>query len=259
MIDTHCHLTFPEFESREEAVLHAAAEVGVTGVITVSTTAPDAARCLSLARRLPGVWCTAGVHPLYSDHGPHDWNALLAVARDQRCVAWGELGLDNHYPEPAKRLQLDVLEEHLRLIVDARSSGVDKPVVIHCREAYQELIPLLRTSGLPADRFVFHCFTGGPEEMRLVLDFGAMVSFTGVATYRNAKGVREAAALAPRGRIMVETDAPFLTPDPHRGVRPNEPRFARITAEFLAGVRGEAWEDFHGEINATTTRFFGVS
>ena len=258
MIDTHCHLTFPEFAGREDVVLLAAADAGVTGAITVSTTAPDASRFLALARRLSNVWCTAGVHPLYSHQGPHDWAALLAVARDERCVAWGELGLDSHYDEPPKSVQRPVLDAHLGVIADARAAGLDKPIVIHCREAYAELIPILRASGVPPERFVFHCFTGGPEDMRLVLDFGALVSFTGVVTYRNARALQEAARLVPVGRFMIETDAPFLTPEPHRGVRPNEPRFTRVTAEFLARLRGEEWEEFHLGVNETTRRFFGV-
>lgn len=258
MIDTHCHLTFPEFEGRESAVLDAAAAAGVTGVITVSTTAPDAERCLALARRDPRIWSSAGVHPLYSDKGPHDWALLRSIIRDPRCAAWGELGLDNHYPDPPKPLQRAVLDEHLSAIAASRAEGVDKPVIIHCREAYAELIPILRASGIPADRFVFHCFTGTAPEARSVLDFGALISFTGVVTYKNAAEVRAAAALVPAGRIMVETDAPFLSPEPHRSLRPNEPRFARVTAEAIAALRGESFDAFHAHINATTTRFFGI-
>lgn len=107
-------------------------------------------------------------------------------------------------------------------------------------------------------RFVFHCFTGDPEDVRKVLDFGAMVSFTGVVTYRNASEVAEAARLVPLDRIMVETDAPFLSPEPVRGRRPCRPAFVRHTAEFLARLRGEDWETFHAAINANTEGFFGV-
>lgn len=262
MIDTHCHLTFPDFEGRVPAVLDAAREAGVTGAITVSTTTADCAHALEVARAHDRVWCSAGVHPLYADRGPHDWKALRAVAEEPRCIAWGELGLDNHYDRPPRAIQDAVLADELACIEAARTEDPDRcdmPVILHCREAFTDLVPVLRTSSIPPERFVFHCFTGGPSDMRLLLDFGARVSFTGVVTYHNAKAVQEAARLTPLDRIMVETDAPFLTPAPHRGERPCEPRHAIVTARFLAGLRGEPWEDFHAAINENTRGFFGIS
>lgn len=257
MIDTHCHLTFPDFADAR-ATMDAAEAAGVVGAITISTTSVDAPRALAVAKADPRVWCSAGVHPLYSDQGPHDWALLRIVASDGRCVAWGELGLDNHHGHPPKAVQLAVLSEQLSFIDRCRREGLDKPIVLHCREAFGELIPILRGAGVDGSRCVFHCFTGGPEEARLALDFGGMLSFTGVVTYRNARMVQEAARLTPSDRIMVETDAPFLSPEPKRGHRPCEPAFAALTARFLAALRGEAWEDFHRAIDANTTRFFGI-
>jgi TatD DNase family protein len=257
MIDTHCHLTFPEFRGREDGIMDAARAVGVWGAITISTTSVDCVEAMGVAHRVPGVWCTSGVHPLYADRGPHDWATIERVARDARCVAWGELGLDNHYKDPAKDVQLATLREQLGVIARVNRE-IGKPVVIHCREAFDELIPILRESGLPADRFVFHCFTGNEREVRLILEFGAMVSFTGVVTYANAQEVRAAAALVPVDRMMVETDAPFLTPAPHRGVRPNEPRFVVHVAEALAQIKGMGVEDLERALDANAMRFFGV-
>lgn len=259
MLDTHCHLTFPDYAGRIDATLAEAREAGVTGAITISTTTKDCLDALAIAEAHENVWCTSGVHPLYSDRGPHEWESLRRVALSQRCVAWGELGLDNHYKEPAKATQRAVLAEQLAFIDRCRREGIDKPVVLHCREAFVELVPILRETGWDASRFVFHCFTGDERDMRLLLDFGAMVSFTGVVTYRNAPEVRAAAKLAPLDRIMVETDAPFLTPDPHRGVRPNAPKFAMVTAKFLAELRDEPWHTLHDAINANTERFFGIA
>lgn len=258
MIDTHCHLTFPDYEARLRETLDEARAAGVSGAITISTTTHDCLAALAIAERFDNVWCTAGVHPLYSDRAPHEWANLERVARHPKCVAWGELGLDNHYNEPPKAAQRAVLAEQLAFIGACRARGIDKPVVLHCREAFIELIPILRETGWSPSRFVFHCFTGDERDMRALLDFGAMVSFTGVVTYRNAPEVRAAAKLAPLDRVMVETDAPFLTPDPHRGVRPNEPRFAMVTARFLAELRGEDWDAFHDAINENTRRFFGI-
>lgn len=258
VIDTHCHLTFPELAGRVPEVLEECVAAGVTGVITVCTTTGNAPEVLGLARRYPRVWCTAGVHPLYADEGPHEWALLRECIADPRCVAWGELGLDNHYDRPARATQRRVLDEHLAVIESCTRAGIERPIVLHCREAFDDLIPVLRSTGWDGSRFVFHCFTGGPGEMRRVLDFGAMVSFTGVVTYPNAAEVREAARLAPLDRIMVETDAPFLSPAPHRGRRPCVPAWVRHTAESLAALRGEAFGAFHEAINANTTRFFGI-
>lgn len=260
MIDTHCHLTFPEYEGRVGAVLAEARAAGVTGAITISTTTADARRALSVARAHDGLWCSAGVHPLYSDE-PADWNEMREVARDPKCVAWGELGLDRHYAEPAQGVQLARLEEQLGHIArwHREEPAIEKPVVVHCREAFDELIPILRASGLPAERFVFHCFTAGPREMRLLLDFGAWVSFTGVVTFRNARETREAAILPPLDRVMVETDAPFLTPEPHRAVRPNEPKFVVHVADALADLRGQGRAEFRAAVFANAKQFFGVA
>jgi TatD DNase family protein len=258
VIDTHCHLTFPELRADIPGVLARAAEHGVTGAITISTTTRDAPEALAIAEQYENVWCSAGVHPLHSDEGPHEWEVLKRVAQSPRCAAWGELGLDNHYDRPERAVQHAVLHEQLAFIQRCRAEGIDLPVILHCRKAFGDLIPVLRESGLDPSRFVFHCFTGGPDDMRMLLDFGAMVSFTGVLTYRNAPEVREAAKLAPADRIMVETDAPFLSPEPKRGVRPCEPWMTSLTARRLAEVRGEAWEALCARLDANTRRFFGV-
>lgn len=258
MIDTHCHLTFPELRALLPQVLTDAAAADVTGCITISTTTRDCLEALEIARTHDRVWCSAGVHPLHSDEGPHEWENLRRVALDPKCVAWGELGLDNHYREPARALQQEVLAEQLAHLKTWRAEGLEKPIVLHCREAFDDLIPILRESGLPPERMVFHCFTGGPDDVRRCLDFGAMVSFTGVVTFPNAPEVREAAKLVPLDRIMVETDAPFLAPAPHRGKRPCLPGWVSHTARALADLRGEPWEVFHGAINENTKQFFGI-
>ncbi|MDX2148469.1 MAG: TatD family hydrolase [Planctomycetota bacterium] len=265
MIDTHCHLTFPDFAGDEPgagvaAELAEAARHGVTGCITISTTTRDCTKALAIAQSHARVWCSAGVHPLYADQGPHDWQALERCIAERKCVAWGELGLDNHYPEPGRDVQHAVLAEQLAFIerVHRARPELEKPVVLHCREAFADLIPILKRTTLKPDRFVFHCFTGSPADMRMLLDFGASVSFTGVLTYRNAADVREAAKLVPSDRLMVETDAPFLPPEPVRGKRPCRPWMVRHTAEHLASVRGLSFEAMHERLNTNTEKFFGI-
>lgn len=261
MIDTHCHLTFPEFEGRVAEELAEAARHGVRGCITISTTPGNALECLRLATAFPNVWSSAGVHPLYADQGPFDLAPLRTCIAHERCVAWGELGLDNHYSEPPRVQQEPVLREQLELIraVDASGkAGAGKPIVVHCREAFDDLIPILAESGIGGERFVFHCFTAGPAEARKVLDLGAMISFTGVATYKNAPEVLEAAVLTPDDRLMVETDAPYLSPQPVRGQRPCRPWMVSLTAAIIASARGQTPEDFERCVDANARRFFGI-
>ncbi|MCA3004382.1 MAG: TatD family hydrolase [bacterium] len=263
MVDTHCHLDFPDFAGRIPDTLAQAAAAGVTAVITISTTTENALTIAGIARDHSNVWHTAGVHPLYADKGPHHWPNLRASAASGKCVAWGELGLDNHYPTPARDLQRAVLEDQLGFILAARTGAdggppVDLPIVLHCREAFDDLLPILRATGLPGHRFVFHCFTGTPDDARAALDFGAFVSFTGVLTYRNADDVRAAARLVPLDRVLVETDAPYLSPDPVRGKRPCVPAFVRHTAQALADLHGLPLADLEVRLNANTKAFFGL-
>jgi len=260
VIDTHCHLTFKDFRDRVPETLADAAQRGVTGAITISTTTRDCLDALALARAHDRVWCSSGIHPLHSHEGPHVWENLRTVASDPRCVAWGELGLDLHYDGEHRAVQHAVLAEQLAFIdACARSdAALDLPIIIHCREAFDELLPILRAAPFRGDRYVFHCFTGSTGDVRKVLDFGAYVSFTGVVTYKNAREVAEAARLVPDDRVMVETDAPFLSPEPHRGTRPCRPAFSRDTAEHLARIRGTPWNAFHERINANTRTFFGI-
>ena len=263
VIDTHCHLTFDDFQEPVwpggvAAVVAKAAEHGVDGVITICTTTRGALDVLAVAERFERVWCTAGVHPLYSDEGPHEWEIVERVIRHPKCVAWGELGLDNHYKEPSSDSQREVLAQHLEVIERVHASGVVKPIVLHCREAFDDLIPVLKGTKLDPSRCVFHCFTGTQGDMRKILDFGSMVSITGVATYKNTAEVRAAIRLVPIDRIMIETDAPFLSPDPHRGVRPCQPWMSSVTARAVAEIRGESWDVFHAAINENAQRFFGI-
>ncbi|MFI4896262.1 MAG: TatD family hydrolase, partial [Phycisphaerales bacterium JB059] len=131
-------------------------------------------------------------------------------------------------------------------------------IVLHCREAFDDLIPILKATTLDPERFVFHCFTGSPGDARKALDFGAMISFTGVVTYKNAKEVAEAATLTPLDRILCETDAPVLSPEPRRGTRPCVPAYTALTARYIASLKGVPFDELHHAINANTERFFGI-
>jgi TatD DNase family protein len=242
MIDTHCHLTFPHFQGRIDEVIWAAKTEGVSGLITVATTSSDCLAAQDLASRYDNVWCTAGVHPLQADE-PRAWGLVEKVAEHPRCVAFGELGLDNHYTTPARSSQDALLEEELAFVERVSARTGPKPIIVHCREAVDELLAVFGAAPFARERYVFHCFTGTPDEARRILDFGAWISFTGVVTFKNAPEVAEAAKLVPADRIMVETDAPFLSPEPVRKVTPNEPKHVVHVARFLADLRGVDYQD----------------
>lgn len=261
MIDTHCHLTFKEFAGRTAQILAEARAVGVRGAITIATTSADCGRALALAKQHEGLWCSAGVHPLHSDE-PIDWDLVKSAAGDPKCVAWGELGLDNHYQQPPRKLQDRVLEEQLRFIESCAANGIRKPIIVHCREAFDDLLAVFRilpSTAFDPSRFVFHCFTGTADDARKVLDFGAWMSFTGVVTFANAVEVAKAAKLVPADRIMVETDSPFLTPEPYRKVRPNQPKFVVEVARRIAALRGVEPGEFERTLDANAERFFGIT
>lgn len=257
MMDTHCHLLYQGIAERLDAVLAEARSAGVRGFVTIGTTTTDSVRGTAIAEAHADVWCTAGVHPLHSHEAQH-WPDMRRAGEHPRCVAWGELGLDRHWSEPPLGTQRRLLDEQLAHILAWRREGLDKPVVIHCRRAVADLLPVLRATGLPPERFVFHCFTEGPDDARAVLDFGAWISFTGVVTFRGAREVQESARLVPAERIMCETDAPFLSPEPVRAMRPCVPAYVMHTGRFLAQLRGTPWEEFDALVDANARRFFGL-
>ena len=258
MFDTHCHLVSTQLRESLDAVLARAADADVTGMITVSTSMRDCEAGLEVARLHPHVWCTAGIHPHEAD-SEIDWSVVRTVAADDRCVAWGELGLDWYYREPERPSQIALLEAQLEVIAAATGRQSTMPIVIHCREAYGDLLGALRDSGLDPERFVFHCFTGNEAEIDLVLDFGANVSFTGIVTFGNAADIQAAARRAPLDRMMIETDAPYLSPEPVRSMRPNEPCNVAHTARFLATLRSMDAGTFIETMDANAVRFFSLA
>ncbi|MCC6581519.1 MAG: TatD family hydrolase [Phycisphaeraceae bacterium] len=255
MIDTHCHLTYEPLLGRVEDVVAQAKRAGVDRMISVGTSPDDARLALGLTRRFDNIWSTVGVHPHYSDKWL-DRGAVDAVidelAAEPRVVALGEMGLDRHYPDPPMEVQCRALSWQL----EAAHRHAQLPIIIHNREATDETLAILRDSGLAPSRFVFHCFTGRLDELEAILAFGAMVSFTGITTFPSATYIADAAARMPLDRIMIETDSPYLTPEPHRKVRPNEPKYVADVAAFIARRRDMAPADFVATVDANADRFF---
>jgi TatD DNase family protein len=256
MIDTHCHLTYKPLFEQLEKVLALASEAGVDRMITVGTSIDDAAKAVELAERIENVYAAAGVHPHYA-HEHHDEQEVIKMVRRSanhpKVVAIGEMGLDRHYPDPPFGDQVRVFRWQLKV-----AKEFEYPIIIHNREATEQTISMIRESGIPGERFVFHCFTGNQEEHQAILELGAMVSFTGITTFRNASAIADCAARTPEDRIMVETDAPYLTPEPNRKVRPNQPCYVVDTARFIAARRHVSEQAFIDLVDSNAQRFFSL-
>jgi TatD DNase family protein len=232
LIDTHAHVDFDRFDDDRDAMLDRARAAGLVHMVNVGVGVAGSRRSIDLAARLPWVSATAGVHPHdAATLTAEDRAAIEEMIRSGRCVAVGECGLD-YFRNLSPR---DSQEEVLRWQV-ALARECDLPLVIHCRDAYPDLFRILRDEATRGGvRGVMHCFSGGRAEAQASLDLGFFISFSGVITYPNAASTREAAAAVPLDRTLVETDCPYLAPQPRRGQR-NEPSFVTFTAQTLAEV-----------------------
>lgn len=246
--DDHCHL--PEAAEEAADVVADAAASGVERLVTVGCDVAQSTAYAELAAANPGVvWATAGVHPHDAKGG---LDGLEAVLGRVGVVAVGECGLDFHYDHSPRDAQRAVFAAQVSL---ASAHGL--PLVVHTREAWDETFDVLTGEGVP-DRVVFHCFTGGPDEARRCLDLGGHLSFSGIVTFPAAHEVREAAALCPPDRLLVETDSPYLAPVPHRGRR-NRPGLVPVVGAGVADVRGEPVQAI-AEITWTNAeQVFGLS
>jgi TatD DNase family protein len=234
LIDSHCHLDFPELAGSLEAVLGRARAAGVGLMVTISTRVGRFDELRSIVEAHDNVFCSIGTHPHNAAEEPGvTMEELVRVARHPKVVAIGEAGLDYHYDHSPRDIQAKSFRTH---IAAARESGL--PLVIHAREADDDIAGILEEeSARDIFPFVLHCFTGGPDLARRGLALGGYLSFSGVVTFKNAEALREIACAVPPDRFLVETDAPYLAPEPFRG-KTNEPAFVAKTAARLASLRG---------------------
>jgi TatD DNase family protein len=232
MIDTHCHLTDSRLLDQIDAVMQRAAGAGVTDIMTIGTHPADWPLCLDVCRKWPSVRAAVGVHPNYCHQAElADLARLPEVLRQPGVLAVGEMGLDYFHQDAPRDRQAVFFRAQLTIARDH-----DRPVVIHCRQATDDTLAILKDfASVPA---VFHCFTGSLAEAKKIVAAGYYVGFTGVVTYKNAPEVRESAAYVPADRILVETDAPYLSPEPMRRQKINEPSLVMHTAAVVAHVRG---------------------
>jgi len=234
LVDSHCHLDFPDFASELDAVVERARAAGIGRIVTICTRVRKHAQVLAVAEKYPEIFCSVGTHP----HNAHeeldiDAKTLIALTKNPKIVAIGEAGLDYHYDKSPRGAQAQSLRQH---IAAARETGL--PLVIHSRECDADMARILEDeTGKGAFPAVLHCFTGGRDLAFKAVELGHYVSFTGILTFKNSDALREIAAALPADRILVETDAPYLAPLPYRGKR-NEPSYVAQTAKVLAETRG---------------------
>ena len=235
IVDSHCHLDFEDFRDDLPAILERARAAGLTAMVCVGSGGDlaTAERAVALAAKEADVYAAVGIHP--HDAGklqPDFWPALAELAKRERVVGVGETGLDYFYDHSPRDVQRQVFERFLHLAV-----LVKRPVICHVRDAHDDAIAVLGTGPLPDAGGVIHCYSGNRDHARRYLDLGLYLSFSGVITFKKADDIRAAAAYAPADRLLIETDAPYLAPIPHRGQR-NEPAYVVKTLEALAQVRG---------------------
>lgn len=252
LIDSHCHLDFPDFGDDLDGIVARARAAGIARMVTISTRIKNQGALLAIARRFPDVFCSVGTHPHHA-HEELDIGAaeIVSHTRDPAVVAIGEAGLDYHYDNSPREAQERSFRNH---IAAARETGL--PLVIHTREADDDTAKILKQEtekgAFPA---VLHCFTGGPSLARRAIELGLYISFTGILTFKKSEELRAIAASLPADRILVETDAPYLAPGKFRGKR-NEPAYVTETASTLAEVRNVSLEEISRQTSENFFRLF---
>jgi len=254
LVDTHCHLADAKLRDDVEGILARARDAGIRTVLTVGAigTIETDRLTVEIAAGHSNVYAAVGVHPHDAkDCDPPRIAQLRELAQSPKVVAIGESGLDFHYMHSPQDAQENSLRRHLELAAD-----LGKPIVIHCRNAEPRVLAITREIGLPARGGVIHCFTGDAAAARDFLALGFHISFSGILTFKNASAIREAAQIVPDDRVMVETDAPYLVPEPYRGRR-NEPAYAARTLDVLAQLRAVDTAALAATVSANAANLFG--
>jgi TatD DNase family protein len=235
LIDSHCHLNYKGLVEDQAAVLDRARARGVTGMLCISTREREWDEVIAVAEREPDVWASVGIHPHEVDEHPDvDAAKLIEAARHPKVIGIGETGLDYYYDHSDREQQKKSFRAH---IAAARATGL--PLIVHTRDAEEDTAAILAEEmGKGAYPALIHCFTASAGFARQMLDLGLYISIAGIVTFKNARDLQETVTTLPGDRMLIETDAPFLAPVPHRG-KPGEPAFVADTAAFIANLRGE--------------------
>ncbi|NEV76161.1 MULTISPECIES: TatD family hydrolase [unclassified Rhodopseudomonas] len=253
LVDSHCHLDFPDFADDLAGIVARAEASGVGRMVTISTRVKKLPDLVAIAERFPNVYCSVGTHPHHADEEDGiTADELVKLAQHPKVVAFGEAGLDYFYEMGSRPAQERGFRAH---IAAARETGL--PLVIHTREADEDCGKILEDEmGKGAFRAVLHCYTGGRDLAMKAIDLGLMISFTGILTFKKSQTLRDLAAELPADRVMVETDSPYLAPGKYRGKR-NEPAYVVETAKVLAEVRGVSLDEIARQTTENFFRLFG--
>lgn len=252
-IDSHAHLHFPDYDGDRHETMERAKAAGIDAFINVGTDVESSRKSAELAQKFSNIWATAGVHPHDAKEATHEvLHAIEKILEEPRVVAIGEVGLDffRNLSEPEKQ------EEIFRFFIGLHKKS-KKPLVVHCRDAYEELILTLRNEASPPYEGIIHCFSGETGVMKKLLDLGFFISFAGPLTYKKNDLLREACRACPLDRLILETDAPFLPPQTKRGKR-NEPAYLLETAEVAAELHQLSLSDLGYRTSANTRKVFGL-
>lgn len=254
MIDTHAHLEFPSFKADLDEVIAKSFEKGLSHIVNVGGNLERNERCLEIAKGNKDISAVVGIHPEDCDIDPfaQAMAKLREIAKDSQVVAIGETGFDFKEAQATKETQQDFFEEQIKI-----SQELDLPLVLHIRDAYPEALEVLKNNLKDGQKFVVHCFSGSAEQAKTVLDMGGLISFTGIVTFPNAKGLESAVEVVPLEKVMVETDCPFLAPQEVRGKR-CEPWHVIYTARKIAKLRGISLEELEQATDKNAKEFFGI-
>ncbi len=251
IFDSHAHYDSDAFDDDRKELISALPERGICGIINCASDIESSKACLELSREYDFIYAACGVHPEEADKCGEKWlDELRALCENEKCVAIGETGLDYHYEDVPRDIQLDVFEKQLIL-----SKELDLPIVIHDREAHEDIINLIKKH---TPRGVVHCFSGSVEMAREIIKAGMYIGLGGATTFKNARKPVEVAAAVPSDRLLIETDCPYMTPVPFRGQR-NDSSFIPCTAEVIASVRNTTAQEILDITRSNANRLFGTS
>lgn len=252
LVDSHCHLNYKGLVEQQAEVLVRARESGVTAMLNISTREREWDEVIAVAEQQEDVWASVGIHPHEADgHTGVDSAKLIEKAAHARVIGIGETGLDYYYDHSDRAQQRQSFREHIQA---ARETGL--PIIVHTRDAEDDTAQILSEEMATGEYSgVIHCFTASADFARKSLDLGLYISLSGIVTFKNATDLQEVAKWLPADRILVETDAPFLAPVPHRG-RTGEPGFVADTARFVANLRGEGGQVFASQTAENFYRLF---
>ncbi|MFP6621647.1 MAG: TatD family hydrolase [Pirellulaceae bacterium] len=253
LFDTHAHLDEDVFQDDRQAVVQRASQAGVKSIISVATTLASSRRCLEIAGSFDHVFPSVGIQPNYcAEAGEHDWDQIVELAQSPQVVALGETGLDRHWDYTPFAMQQDYFDRHIRL-----SQDLQIPFIVHMRECGADIVAMLRDARQRGPlQGVMHSFTGDAALAEECLELGLYISFAGMVTFKKSDELRSVAAGIANDRLLLETDAPYLSPHPHRGQRPNEPALMIHTAACLAEARGISLEILAQQTTANASQLF---